>query len=80
MRNNKPEATEHIEHKVSSVRIRVFDAARRDESLTEATSSLMQTAKAQKCGILVTRHGYDLYSAVVSSDVPHGLIREISQI
>lgn len=80
MRNNEPEVTEHVEHNVYSIPIRVFEAERRDESLSEAVGSLMQAATATKCGILVTRHRYDLYSAVVSSDVPHGLIREISQI
>ena len=80
MKYSEPEITEHIADNVCSVRIRVFDAERRDESLSEAARRLMPSARTKNCGILVTRHRYDLYSAVVSSDVPHGFIREVSQI
>jgi hypothetical protein len=56
----------------------VFLADRREESLTQAEASLMEAAAAKKCGILVTRHRHDLYSAEVSTNVPFGLTREIS--
>lgn len=59
-----------------SVHIRVSEDARLDESLTEAVASL--STPAYNCGISLTRHSREHYTADVNPTLPFGLPREIS--
>ena len=48
-----------------------------DESLTKAVGLAQRTAQESGWqGILVTRHGHDLYTVRISSEVPYGLTIE----
>ncbi|GAA3312004.1 hypothetical protein [Arthrobacter ramosus] len=69
-----------MESSSQSVHITVSDAALVDEFLTEAVESLMKNAAANNCGILVTRHSQEIYTADVNPHVPFGITREISRL
>lgn len=69
-----------MESSPQSVQIKVTEAALVDEILTEAVESLMDNAAANNCGILVTRHSQEIYTADVNPLVPFGLTREISRL
>ena len=61
-----------------SVHVTISCAANLEETLNKAVDILFRTAVANKCGILVTRHSHELYTADVHPSVPFGLTREIS--
>lgn len=61
-----------------SVHVTISSAANLEETLNKAVDILFRTAVANNCGILITRHSHELYTADVHPGVPFGLTREIS--